>query len=196
MKKPGVEDVRRAVRKTSSKKVPKGADEGALAISSAPKRLRIGEAMPPVPKKSRTEKGASGASERSMVAVPGERSKVLLADDDVIDLIALAHLHPGRTDEGSVRPSTSAAVGPSDPGSSRPLGSAQVPAEVGSQGPPDAEFLREGTALGDPATTIALFQSILLPADVEEMSQCSLTEITDSVFSALAWVSHLILLSL
>ena len=126
----------------------------------------------------------------------GERGKASLVDDGVIDLTTPARLHPGRTDEGSVRPSTFAATGPSDLESSRPSGSAQVLAKVGSQGPPDAEFLREGTTLGDPAMAIALFQSILLPTDVEEMSQCSLTEIIDSVFSALAWVSHLILLSL
>ena len=129
----------------------------------------------------------------------GERDKASLADDGVIDLIASTCLRLGRADmehEESARPSTSAAVGPSNPGSSRPSGSAQVLAKAGSQGPPDAESLREGMALGDPATTIALFQSILLPADVEEMSQCSLTETTNSVFPALAWVGHLILISL
>ena len=42
---------------------------------------------------------------------------------------------------------------------------------------------------------ISLFQSILLPADAAEMSQCSLSEITDSVFPTLAWVSRLTLLS-
>ena len=120
MKKPGAEDVRRAVRKSSSKKVPKGADEGALAVSSAPKRLRIGEAAPPVPKKPRTKEGASGASGRSMVAVLGERGKASLAEDDIIDLPAPTRLHPGRTDEEPARPSTSAAAGPSDPGSSQP----------------------------------------------------------------------------
>ena len=126
----------------------------------------------------------------------GERGKVSLAEDGVIDLTVPARLRLGRTDEEPTRPSTSAAAGPSDPESSRPLGSMQVSTEAGSQGPLDAEFLRDGTALGDPAMAIALFQSILLPADVEEVSQCSLTEISDSVFSALAWVSCLILLSL
>ena len=132
MKKPGAEDVRRAVRMSSSKKVPKGADEGALAVSSAPKRLRIGEAAPPVPKKPRTKEGASGASERSMVAVLGEHGKASLAEDDVIDLTVPAHLRLGRIDEEPVRPSTSAAAKPSDPESSHPSGSAQVLAEAGS----------------------------------------------------------------
>ena len=85
-----------------------------------------------MPKKPRTEKGASGASERSMVVVLGERGKASLSDNGVIDLTAPVRLHPGRTDEGSVRPSTSAAAGPSNPGSSRPSGSTQVSAEVGS----------------------------------------------------------------
>ena len=196
MKKPGAEDVRRAMRKSSSKKVPKGADEGASIILSAPKRLCIREAMPPVPKKPRTKEGALGASERSMVAVLGKRGKASLAEDGVVDLTVLARLRLGRIDEEPARPSTFAATGPSYPESSRPSGSAPVPAEAGSQGPLDAEFLRDGTALGDPATAIALFQSILLPADVEEVSQCSLTEISNFVFLELAWVSCLILLSL
>ena len=157
MKKPEAEDVRRAVRKTSSKKVPKGADEGALALSSAPKRLRIREAAPPVLKKPQTKEGASGASERSMVAVLRERGKALLVEDGVIDLTAPTRLRLGRTDEEPARPSTSAVVGPSDLESSRPSGSTQVPAEAGSQGPPDVEFLRDGTVLGDPAMAIALF---------------------------------------
>ena len=70
----------------------------------------------------------------------------------------------------------------------------QIPVGVGSQDPLDTKSLGEGTGLGDPATAISLFQSILLPADVEEVSQCSLTEITNSVFPTLAWVSHLTLL--
>ena len=195
MKKPGAEDVRRTVRKTS-KKVPKGADEGASAIPPVPKRLRIGEAAPPVPKKPRTDKGASGSSKRSALATLGERVKALSVDG-VLDLMASTSPHPERADTergASARPSTSAAVGPSDPGPSRPSTSAQIPVGAESQGPPDTESLGEGIALGDPATTISLFQSILLPADVEEVSQCSLTEITNSVFPALAWVSHLTLL--
>ena len=198
MKKPRAEDVRRAAWKTS-KKVPKGADEGASTISSAPKRLRIGEAVPPVPKKPRTEKGASGASEKSILAVLGERGEASSVDYGILDLTASTCLRPGRADtehEEPVRPSTSTVVGPSDLGSSRPSLSAQVSAGAESQGPSNIESLRGGTALGDPATAIALFQSILLPADVRKMSQCSLTEITNSMFPALVWISHLILLSL
>ena len=126
----------------------------------------------------------------------GDRGKASSAEDGIIDLTTPAHLCHGRIDEEPVRPSTYAAVRPLDPESSRPSGSVQVSTEAGSQGPPDAEVSRDGTALGDAAMAIALFQSILLPTDVEEMSQCSLTEIIDSMFSALAWVSHLILLSL
>ena len=128
MKKPGAEDIRKAGRKTS-KKVPKGADEGASAISSAPKRLRIGEAMPPVPKKPRTEKGALGTSERSILAVLGERGEASSVDDGILDLTASTCLCPGRADtehEEPMRPSTSTMVGPSDLGSSRPSISVQV----------------------------------------------------------------------
>ena len=45
-------------------------------------------------------------------------------------------------------------------------------------------------AFEDPAIAISLFQDILLPADVAEMSACSLSEITDSMFLALTWVSR------
>ena len=157
MKKPEAEDVRRAVRKSSSKKVPKGADEGALAVPSTPKRLCIGEAAPPVPKKPRTKEGASGTSKRSMVVVLGERGKASLVEDGVIDLTTPARLRLRRTDEEPARPATSTTARPSDPGSSHPSGSAQVLAKAGSQGPPDIEVSKDGTALGDPATVIALF---------------------------------------
>ena len=129
----------------------------------------------------------------------GERGEASSVDDGILDLTASTCLRLGRADtehEEPARPSTFAMVGPSDPGSSRPSISAQVSAGAESQGPSDIESLIGGSALGDPATAIALFQSILLPADVEKMSQCSLTEITNSMFLALAWVSHLILLSL
>ena len=127
MKKLGVEDVRRAVRKTS-KKVPKGADEGASAIPSAPKRLQIREVVPPVPKKPRTDKGALGISERSALVTLGKRGEAS-SIDGILDLTASTSLHPGRADtghEGTARPSTSAMVGPSDPGSSHPSTSVQV----------------------------------------------------------------------
>ena len=45
-------------------------------------------------------------------------------------------------------------------------------------------------AFGDLATAISLFQDILLPVDAAEMSECSLSEITDSMFPALTWVSR------
>ena len=194
MRKPGAEDVRRAIRKMS-KKVPRGVGEGTSVIPSASKMLCIGEAAPSVPKKPRTDKGVSSSSERGALATLGERGEAPL-NESIVDLTASPSFRPKRAEVDQGAPTRPPAVaGPSDPGSSQPSGSAQVPAEVGSQGPPDAEFLREGTALGDSAMAIALFQSILLPADVEEMSQCSLTEITDSVFPALAWVSRLTLLS-
>ena len=131
------------------------------------------------------------------MATLGERGEASLVDG-VHDLTASISLRFGRadTEHGAlVRPSTSVVVGPSDPGPSRPLTSTQVPASTKSRDPSDTKSLRGGMALGDLATAIALFQSILLPADVEEMSQCSLTEITNSMFPALAWVSRLTLLS-
>ena len=158
MKKPGADDVRRAVRKTS-KKVPKGADEGASAIPPAPKRLRIGEAAPLVLKKPRTNKGASGSSERSALATLGERVEALSVDG-ILDLTASTSPRPGRADAergASVRPSTSATVGPLDLGPSRPSTLMQIPVGAGSQGPPDIESLGEGTVLGDPAMVISLF---------------------------------------
>ena len=91
----------------------------------------------------------------------GKRGKASLAEDDVIDLTAPTRLRLGRTDEEPARPSTSAVMGPSDLESSLPSGSVQVLTEAGSQGPPDAKVSRDGMALGDPATAIALFQSIL-----------------------------------
>ena len=99
----------------------------------------------------------------------GEASSV----DGVLDSTASMSLCPGRADIGheeTARPSTSITMRPSDLGSSRPSISVQVSAGAESQGPSDTESLRGGTALGDPATAIALFQSILLLEDVGEMS--------------------------
>ena len=122
MRKPGAEDVRRAVRKTS-KKVPRGAGEGASAIPPAPKRLRIGEAAPPVPKKPRTDKGILGSSERGTLATLGECGEALLTES-IVDLTASPSFHLGRVevDQGApARPSTMA--GPSDSGLSPPSSS-------------------------------------------------------------------------
>ena len=162
---------------------------------SAPKRLCIGEVAPPIPKKPWTDKEVSSSSERGALAAPGERGEAPLAGG-VVDLTASPSFHPGRAEAGpgaSARPPTVA--GPSDPGLSRPSSSAQTPAGARGRGLTEAKSLGEGMAFGDPATAISLFQSILLPVDAVEMSQCSLFEITDSVFPVLAWVSHLTLLS-
>ena len=194
MRKPGAEDVRRAVQKTS-KKVPRGAGEGASVIPPAPKRLCIGEAASPVPKKPRTDKGVSSSSERGALATPGERGEAPLTGG-IVDLTASPSFRPGRAEASQGAPTRPPAVaGPSDSGLSRPSSLAQTPAGVGGRGFTEAESMGEGIAFGDPATAISLFQSILLPADAAEMSQCSLSKITDSVFPALAWISHLTLLS-
>ena len=129
------------------------------------------------------------------MATLGERGEASLAEG-LVDLTGSPSFHPGRAevDQGApARPSTVA--GPSDPGLSRPSSSAQVPVGAGGRGLIEAESLGEGIAFGDPAMAISLFQSILLPADATEMSQCSLSEIFDSVFPTLAWVSRLTLLS-
>ena len=178
-----------------SKKVPRGASEGASAIPPAPKRLCIGEAAPPVPKKPRTDKAISGSSERGALATLGERGEASLTEG-LVDLTASPSFHPGRAKVGpraSARPPTVA--GPSDLGLSCPSSSAQTPSGAKGRGLTEAESLGEGTAFGDPTTAISLFQSILLLADATELSQCSLSEIIDSVFPALAWVSRLTLLS-
>ena len=122
MRKPGAEDVRRAVRKMS-KKVPRGAGEGASAIPPVPKRLRIGEAAPPVPKKPRTDKEILGSSERGALATLGERGEALLTES-IVDLTASPNFCLGRAevDQGApARPS--AMVGPLDPGLSCPSSS-------------------------------------------------------------------------
>ena len=129
------------------------------------------------------------------MATLGERGEASLIES-LVDRTTSPSFHPGRAevDQGApTRPS--AMVGPSDPGLSRPSSSAQTPAGARGRGLTEAESLGEDIAFGDPATAIYLFQSILLPVDPVEMSQCSLSEITDSVFPALAWVSRLTLLS-
>ena len=118
----------------------------------------------------------------------GGRGEASLTDS-VVDLTASPSFCPGRAEVEQGAPTR-----PSDPGPSHPSSSVQILVGAGGQNLTEAESLGEGTALGDPAMAISLFHSILLPADVEEVSQCSLTEITNSVFSALAWVSHLTLL--
>ena len=115
MRKPRAEDIQRAVWKMS-KKVPRGADEGASTIPPTPKRLRIGEAAPSVLKKPRTDKGILGSSERGALAMLGERGKASLTEG-LVDLTASPSFHPGRAevDQGApARPS--AMAGPSDPG--------------------------------------------------------------------------------
>ena len=200
MRKPEAEDVRRAVRKSSSKKIQKGADEGALAAPPAPKRLRIREAAPPVPKKPRTDKGVLSPSERGALAMSGERSGAPLTGD-VVDLTASPGFFPRRAeaDQGApARPPAIAEPGPSSPselGPSRPSLSTWIPLGAVGRDLTEAESLGEVSAFGDPEMAISLFQSILLPADTAEMSQCSLSKISDSVFSVLAWVSRLTLLS-
>ena len=156
MRKPGAEDVRRVVRKTS-KKVPRGAGEGASAIPPAPKRLCIGEAAPPVPKKPWTDKEMSGSSERGALATLGERGEAPLTES-IVDLTASPSFHSGRAevDQGApARPPTMA--GPLDPGLSRPSSSTQISAGAGGRDLTGGESLGEGTTFGDPATTISLF---------------------------------------
>ena len=204
MRKPGAEDVRRAVRKSSLKKVRKEADGGALVVPSAPKRLRIGDAAPPVPKRLRTDRGVLGPFERSAPTMLGERDGASLTGD-VVDLTTSSGLlsggaeadqgaptrPPSVAEPGPSRPSEPGPSRPSVPGPSRPSSSAQIPLEAMGRDLTEAESLGEVSAFGDPAAAISLFQSILLPADVAEMSYYPLSEITDSVFLTLAWVSRL-----
>ena len=193
MRKPRIEDVRRAVRKTS-KKIPRGADEGAPSIPLAPKRPCVGEAAPLVPKKPRTNKGTSGPSGKSIVATTGGRGETLMTGG-VVDLTVSPGFRPGGAEvEQEVKARTSAAVGPSGPGPSRPSSLAQDPPGTRGRKLAEAEPLGGATAFGDPATVVSLFQDILLPADAAEMSTCSLSEITDSMFPALTWVSRSALL--
>ena len=93
MRKPGVEDIRRAVRKTS-KKIPRGVDEGALSIPPVLKRPCVGEAAPLVPKKPRTDKETLGSSRKSAMATLGGRGETSMTDS-VIDLTVSPSFHPG-----------------------------------------------------------------------------------------------------
>ena len=129
MRKPGAEDVRRAVRKSSSsKKALKGVDEGVPAALPAPKRLFIRGAMPPAPKKPRAGKGVAPPVPKEPRAdkgvASGERGEVPLIEG-VVDLMVPPEARPRRVeaDQGApTRPSS--AAGPSEPGPSHPLSSA------------------------------------------------------------------------
>ena len=207
MRRPGAEDVRRAVRKSSLKKGKTGADGEAPAGPSAPKRLCIGEAAPPVPKKPRTDKGVPGPSGRSVPDALGERDGASQAEG-VVDLATSSVLpseagqgaparHPAVTQPGPPRPSKPGPSRPPGPGPSRPSvpepsqpsSSAQIPPEAMGRDLTEAESLGEVSAFGDSAAAISLFQNILLPVDVAEMSGHPPSEIADSVFPALYWVS-------
>ena len=93
MRKPGIEDVLRAVRKTS-KKIPRGAGEGAPSIPPTPKRPCIGEVAPPVPKRPRTDKGSPGPSGKNVVVAAGGRGKTSTTGG-VVDLTVSPSSHPG-----------------------------------------------------------------------------------------------------
>ena len=204
MRRPGAEDVRRAVRKSSLKKGKKGADGEAPAGPVALKRLCIGEAVPPIPKKRRTDKGVPGPSGRSVPDGLGERDGASLTGD-VVDLTTSSGLLSGgaEADQGAParppsvvepepsRPSEPGPSRPSVPGPSRPSSSAQIPLEAMGRDLTEAESLGEVSAFGDPTAAISLFRNILLPADVAEMSYHPPSEIADSVFPALSWVSRL-----
>ena len=123
MRKPEIEDVWRAVRKTS-KKIPRGADEGAPSIPPAPKRPCVGEAAPLVSKRPRTDKGTSGSSGKSAMATLGGRGETSMIDS-VVDLTVSPGSRPGGAEvEQEAQARTSAAAGPSGPGPSRPSSSA------------------------------------------------------------------------
>ena len=92
---------------------------------------------------------------------------------------------------GPSRPSELGPLWPSEPGPSRPSSSVQTLLGAVGRDLTEAESLGEVSAFGDPATAISLFQSILLPVDVAEMSYHPPSEIVDSVFPTLAWVSRL-----
>ena len=212
MRRPGAEDVRRAVRKSSLKKSKTGADGEASAGPSAPKRPCIGEApagpsapkrpclgeaAPPAPKRPRADKGVAGSSGGSVPGALGEREGAPLTGG-VVDLTTSSVL-PSEAGQGApARPPTVAQPGPprpSKPGPSRPSvpgpsSSAQIPPEAMGRDLTEAESLGEVSAFGDSAAAISLFQNILLPADVAEMSCHSSSEIADSVFPALYWVSR------
>ena len=188
MRKPGAEDVRRAVRKSSSKRALKEVDERAPAVLPASERLCIGGAAPPVTKKPRTDRGASGPSERGVQAASGARGKAP-STGSVVDLTTPSEVRPTTAEANQGAPAKLPAVaGPSEPGPSRRISAAQLVRSVGRDFT-EAESLGEVSAFGDSAAAASLFESILLPADVAELSCHSITEITDSVFPAMAWVS-------
>ena len=141
-----------------------------------------------MPKKPRTDKGVLGPSERGALAMLGECGGAPLTGD-VVDLTASPGFLPGRAEVDQGAPARPPAV--AEPGPSRPSSSAQIPLGAVGRDLTEAESLGEVSAFGDPATVISLFQSILLPADVAEMSYYPLSKITDSIFPALAWVSRL-----
>ena len=175
MRKPGAEDVRRAVRKSSSKRALKEAEEAAA---------------PPVTKKLRTDRSASGPSERGAQAAPGARGGAP-PTGSTVDLTASPETRYKTAEADQGAPAKPPAVaGPSEPGPSRRQMLAQLVQSVGRDFT-EAESLGEVSAFGDSEAAESLFQSILLPADIQEMSCHSVTEITDSVFPALAWVSRL-----
>ena len=124
------------------------------------------------------------------MATTGGRGKTSMTSS-VVDLTVSLGFRPGGAEvEQEVPARTSAAVGPSGPGPSCPSSSAQDPPGTRGRKLAKAEPLGGAMAFGDPATVIFLFQDILLPADAAEMSVCSLSEITDSMFPALTWVSR------
>ena len=189
MRKPGAEDVRRAVRKSSSKKARKEVDEGVPAALPAPKRLCIGGAALPASKKPRTDREVPGPSERGAPSALDARVEVPLTGSTV-DLTASPETRPRIKEADQGAPAKPPAVaGPSEPGPSRRQMLAQLVQSVGRDFT-EAESLGEVSAFGDSEAAESLFQSILLPADILEMSCHSATEITDSVFPALAWVSR------
>ena len=156
MREPGVEDVRRVVQRTS-KKVPRGADEGAPSIPPAPKRPYVREAALPVSKRPRTDKGTSGSFGKSAMATPGGRGEASMTDS-VVDLTVSPSFCPGGAEvEQEVPARTSAAAGPLGPGPSRPSLSAQDPPGTRGQKLAEAEPLGGATAFGDPAIAISLF---------------------------------------
>ena len=196
MRRPGAGDVRRAVRKSSLTKSKTGADGEASAGPSAPKRPYLGEAAPPAPKRPRADKGVAGSSGGSVSGALGEREGAPLTGG-VVDLTTSSVL-PSEAGQGApARPPTVAQPGPprpSKPGPSRPSvpgpsSSAQIPPEAMGRDLTEAESLGEVSAFGDSAAAISLFQNILLPVDVAEMSGHPPSEIADSVFPALYWVS-------
>ena len=175
------------VRKTS-KKIPRGADEGASSIPPASKRPYVGEVAPPVPKRPRTDKGTPGPSGKNVVIAAGGRGETSTTGG-IVDLTVSPGSRPGGAEvEQEVPARTSAMAGPSDSGPSCPSTSVRDPPGSLGQKFAETEPLGGATTFRDSATAISLFQDILLPANAVEMSVCPLSEITDSMFPALTWV--------